>query len=74
MITHTERFEAINSLYYSRTGYLRPGKDALYYDSSSEENSERFTNWLATTGFTDAINRIVELEREIEALDTSEDI
>ena len=68
MSTANERFEAIGALYYSRHHYLRPGKSDVFYDTSCDENRTRFENWLATEGFTDAINRIIELEDKVETL------
>jgi hypothetical protein len=67
----TARFEALNSLYYRATGYLRPGKSEpmeTRRDSSSPENRERFEQWLVSHGWTAALDRIVELETEVDAL------
>lgn len=72
MSTHTERFEAIGDLYYRRHRRLRPGKSeapATYRDSGSEENHQLFDNWIATSAFTDAIERIIELELKLEMRD-----
>lgn len=65
----SRRFETLNDLYYKATGFLRPGKSVppeCGYDSSSEENQARFENWVATRAFTDAIDRIAELEKSLE--------
>lgn len=70
-MSYTDRFETINDLYYRRYHCLRPGKDEApqsYRDSSSEENHAQFENWIATRAFTDAIDRITQLEKELEAL------
>lgn len=67
----TARFEALGDLYYRATGHLRPGKDEpmeTRRDSNSDENRERFERWLATSAFTAALDRIVELEAEIDEL------
>jgi hypothetical protein len=66
--THLERFEIIGDLYYRRHHRLRPGKSEAPEtgrDSNGEENRLLFDNWIATQAFTDAIGRIVELQREI---------
>lgn len=42
-----EQFERIASEYYRDTGYLRPGKDDPFGDSSSKENRERWDAWRA---------------------------
>ncbi len=71
-MTPTERFEAIGSLYYGATGYLRPGKSeplATNRDSSDPENVARFDQWFATRAFNDAIARIVLLEQKVEKLE-----
>jgi hypothetical protein len=62
------RFETLNDLYHKATGFLRPGKSvppACGYDSNSEENQARFENWVATRAFTDAVDRLSELERDL---------
>jgi hypothetical protein len=66
-----QRYETVNDLYYRATGRMRPGKDvppACGYDSSSEENQARFENWVATSAFTDAVDRIAELEASVTKL------
>ncbi len=65
MITHTERFEAVGELYHAATGHLRPGKDDPREDTSSPENVQRFEQWVALRAFTDAIARIVMLEKKL---------
>lgn len=72
MSTANERFEAVGYLYYRATGYLRPGKAEPLEtgrESSSDENRERFEQWLATRGFSDAIERIVGLEAKAQQLE-----
>lgn len=72
MATATERFEALGELYYRRHHRLRPGKSEAvetHRDSGSQENYDLFENWLATRAFTDAADRIVELEKEVEKLE-----
>lgn len=69
MSTANERFEVIGDLYYRRHHRLRPGKSEApetYRDSCSEENRQLFDNWIATGAFTDAIERIRELELKLE--------
>lgn len=39
-------FELIGDLYYSDTGFLRPGKSDPIRDTSSEENWDRFQTWM----------------------------
>lgn len=68
MASSTQRFETVNDLYCRATGYLRPGKSVppeCGYDSSSEENVALFENWVATRAFTDAVDRIAELESRV---------
>lgn len=65
MSTANERFEAIGELYYRRYGRLRPGKSEApetYRDANDDENCTQFDQWFATKAFTDAIDRIIELE------------
>jgi len=72
MSDHTARFEALGDLYYRATGYLRPGKDepaATGRDSNSDENRERFEQWMTLHGWTAALDRIVELSRLVEELE-----
>jgi hypothetical protein len=64
-LTHTERFEVVGDLYYAATGHLRPGKDHPHEDSSDPENVQRFEQWVALRAFTDAIGRIVALEKRL---------
>lgn len=69
MSNSVQRFETVNDLYRRATGFLRPGKSVAPecgYDSSSEENQARFENWVATCAFTDAVDRIADLERSLE--------
>ena len=72
MSNSTQRFETVGDLYRRATGFLRPGKSVAPecgYDSSSDENRERFETWLATRGLTDALDRIAELEHKIGSLE-----
>jgi 3-methyladenine DNA glycosylase/8-oxoguanine DNA glycosylase len=69
MSTANLRFETIGDLYYRRHRRLRPGKSEpieMRRDSSSEENQQLFNNWIATQAFTDAIDRIIDLESALE--------
>ena len=71
-INYAARFEAIGDLYYRATGYLRPGKaepPETGRESNSDENRGRFEQWLATRGFSDAIDRIVELEAKVQQME-----
>lgn len=71
MSSANERFEAIGDLYYRRHHRLRPGKSEAvetYRDSSSEANYQLFDNWISVCAFTDAIERIIELEAELKQL------
>lgn len=66
-----DRFEALGELYYRATGYLRPGKSEPMEtgrSANSDENRERFEQWLVSHGWTAALDRIVELERKVEDL------
>jgi hypothetical protein len=63
------RFEALGALYYTETGYLRPGKSnpmETGRDSNDDENRERFEQWVATRSLAAALNRIIVLEAAIE--------
>lgn len=69
-INHTARFETVGDLYYRHSGRLRPGKDsppACGHDSSSPENRAAFDEWCATLCFGQALDRIAELEAELQA-------
>lgn len=69
MRTALERFEAIGDLYYLRHRRLRPGKSEspeTGRDANSDENRTQFEQWFATRAFTDAVDRIIELENELE--------
>jgi hypothetical protein len=75
MASALERFEALGSLYYTGTGYLRPGKSnplETGRDSNDDENRERFEAWLAACALTAAIDRIVSLEARVEQLENNE--
>lgn len=65
MSSSLERYEALGALYYRTSGHLRPGKyeaPETGRSSMDPENVERFETWLASRAFTEAIDRIVELE------------
>lgn len=69
MSSANERFEVIGDLYYRRHHRLRPGKDEApetYRDSCSEENQQLFDNWISASAFTDAIERIIQLEAQVQ--------
>lgn len=72
MASVLERFEAVGELYRRRFGYLRPGKDEspMVYrgQNADRENVERFSEWIRTLAFDDAIDRIVALEARLEEL------
>lgn len=68
-MTATERFEVIGALYHLRTGRLRPGKDAVFYETNTDENRQAFEVWLATFGFSDALDRISVLEAQVKKLE-----
>lgn len=62
------RFEVIGDLYYRRYHRLRPGKSEAmetHRDSNDEENRTQFDQWFATKAFTDAVDRIAELEESL---------
>ena len=62
-----EEYEAIGRLYHTRFGRLRPGKDDMLHDSMSEENVRQFSDWIRREALTDAVFRIMALERQLEA-------
>jgi hypothetical protein len=71
-MTALERFEVIGDLYYQRHGRLRPGKSEAPEsgrDSSSEENHRLFDNWIATQAFVDALDRINDYAKVIDAFE-----
>ena len=71
-MTANERFEIIGDLYFGRYGRLRPGKSEPLEtgrDSNSEENHSLFDNWFATQAFNDAIERIADMDKQLEDLD-----
>lgn len=77
MSNATVRFEVIGDLYYRRHLRLRPGKSEApetYRDSNDEENKTQFDQWFATRAFTDAVDRIGELEAQLEEITAGEDI
>jgi hypothetical protein len=64
--TATEHYECVGDLYYRATHHLRPGKSEAPEtgrDSSSPENVARFESWFREHAFSDAIDRIVLLEK-----------
>jgi hypothetical protein len=70
-MTATRRFEIVGELYRAATGYLRPGKDepaVTGRDANSDENRERFEQWIASKFYTAALDKIAELEDEVTRL------
>jgi len=63
-----ERFELINRLYQADTGYMRPGKSDPNYDTSCDENRERFEHWLATKAWFFILDTLIEVFEKIEEL------
>jgi hypothetical protein len=75
-MTSFERFEIIGDLYYRRHHRLRPGKSEApetYRDSGSGENHALFDNWIATGAFSDALERIHDLEEQVNSLEKERD-
>jgi hypothetical protein len=72
MSTANERFEVYASLYHKRFGRLAPGKDEGAMsgrNSNDDENGKQFLAWVnSNVAMVDAINRIVELDAEVESL------
>jgi hypothetical protein len=71
-MTANERFEIIGELYAARYKRLRPGKSEAIEtgrDSSSEENHSLFENWFATQAFSDAIERIADMDAQLADMD-----
>ena len=66
-ITPTDRYECLAALYAKRYGRLAPGKDDPVQDSGSFENYDQWVAWRRGNALSDAIARIVELERELAA-------
>lgn len=69
---YSKRFETVGDLYYRHSGRLRPGKSepmATNRDSSDPENVAMFDEWAATLLFGAALDRIAELEAELERID-----
>ena len=66
MASHIEHYEGGGELYYRATRCLRPGKaeaPETGRDSNSPENVARFESWFREHAFSDAIDRIVRLEK-----------
>ena len=66
-----EEFEGIGRLYYSRFGRLRPGKDepaGSGLNSMDADNVRQFSDWIKYQALTDAIFRIIELERQLQMI------
>lgn len=61
-------FEGIGKLYEARFHRLRPGKDDKLRDSMDEDNIRQFSDWIRCQALTDAIFRIVELEKQLQVL------
>jgi hypothetical protein len=75
VITPIVRFEAIGDLYYRRYHRMRPGKSEPWEtgrDSNDIENHAQFDQWFAVHAFTDALERIVQLEDELENIKSGE--
>jgi hypothetical protein len=69
-VTSTDRFELVGRLYYSATGYLRPGKSEPLEtgrDANSDENRERFENYCATRLLNDLLTALHEAEIDRDA-------
>lgn len=67
----TDRYEVIASLFRAATGMMAPGKDepvAMNSTHTQEERRESYENWLTSHAWRDALNRIVQLEAELEKL------
>lgn len=67
----TARIEAAATLYYQRYRKLAPGKDVAVASDDSETQEERFEqyqNWQAMHAYSDALNRICQLEERLELL------
>jgi hypothetical protein len=74
-LTDTERFEVVADLYRRDTGFMRPGKDAPQssnLDPCSPENRDRFDRWLEVRLTTCALQRVVELDLLVKALEESD--
>ena len=56
------------ALYYARFGRLRPGKDDRLHDSMDDDNIRQFSDWIKHQALTDAVFRIIELERILERI------
>lgn len=70
-IDYTARFETVGALYYRYSGRLRPGKSEpleTNRDSSSAENRAAFDEWMATLCFGAALDRIAQLENQIDEM------
>jgi hypothetical protein len=69
-------FETLGDLYYRRYHCLRPGKDegaGSYRDSNDDENRAQFSTWVVSLALLDALARIVQLEKQIEDMESSND-
>lgn len=69
-------FEVLGDLYHRRYGRLRPGKSEApeaYRDSNSEENVAQYAVWFRFYALSDAVSRIVELEKRVNDLENGRD-
>lgn len=55
----TAEFDRIGYAYFMETGFQRPGKDDREYDTSSQENRIRFSEWMR-----DRTGKAIDLARE----------
>ena len=67
-ITTTDRYECLAALYANRYGRLAPGKDDRVQDTGIEEDRYHWMVWQRYEALADAIDRIIELERELAAV------
>ena len=66
-ITDTDRYECLAALYAKRYGRLAPGKDERVQYTGSEDDRYHWMVWQRYEALADAIDRIIELERELAA-------
>ena len=67
-ITPTDRYECLAALYAKRYGRLAPGKDEPVQYTGIEEDRYHWMVWQRYEALADAIDRIIELERELAAV------
>lgn len=69
-VTASERLDAIAELYRRATGKWAPFKDApaeLRVDNHTDEARVAYDEWIATHGFRRVLERVVELQRALDA-------